>query len=457
MSSETRLSGDSSASDSCSASLDYRSQFNFDSAFTYSQSSDVSSLQDNDSAVGAWQTVTEQLIIGGAKVLAVLSLPISWPLVVRRVPQGKRAVTYRLGRKAVDRQPGLYLHLPSLDTDYEFDLGDTTLPVILEKVLTVDSGVVTLVTDVVYRITCADRFFVGYADSLSLFSSFVDSCLRRQISSSQLSHLTDDRLLVERDVFRDLTQSTQKWGLAVESLKIRDVHVVEQPPAEGATVDILRCLSAMLRSTSSAENQPDLLLPQFIVNREMTNPFGLQRDADCQLLSPEGGVVTESSSHISPNSVHCQEPVCVVNNTIAAASTQPADTDQVMSGSTEGEHCANTAVDEIVGQVERAVATVQRVDSGACGVYGLEIRDPACSLTITFSPDKCHVTRVSDLSSLQLDALVSTTSHVLRQMLRGSPEVIRSWVKGLVSVRGDLGKVRLLLSNLAEVSATSQP
>lgn len=162
----------------------------------------------------------DTLIIGAALALLVL---IILGMAVRIVPEYRRLVLFRLGRSLGAKGPGLILLIPFVDQGVNVDLRETFFDVPPQTCITADNASVSidfLVYDKVIdpvRSVLEVEAFQGAARGLAI------TTLRAVVGAMALDDVLSKRDEINRVLHEKLDEVTDRWGIRVTAVEIREV------------------------------------------------------------------------------------------------------------------------------------------------------------------------------------------------------------------------------------------
>lgn len=135
----------------------------------------------------------------------------------------------RLGKLSAIRGPGLFVILPFVDAVASWlDQRIQTTEINAEQALTKDTVPVNIDAAVFWQIHDPERAALEIADDRQAITRVSQTSLREMVNSSLLSTLLSDRKQGDALLCQEIGRKTAEWGVAVTSLKIRDIGV---PPA----------------------------------------------------------------------------------------------------------------------------------------------------------------------------------------------------------------------------------
>lgn len=158
-------------------------------------------------------------------IMIVCTFPFSLIYCVKIVREYERAVLFRLGllRKKETVGPGMFFILPCLDEIVIIDLRTVSFDVPKQEVLTKDSVTVYVDAVVYYNIqkpldaVCKVE---NFDKSTRLLAA---TTLRTILGTKNLTELLSDREAISKAIVDQIEGPTDRWGIEVERLEIKDV------------------------------------------------------------------------------------------------------------------------------------------------------------------------------------------------------------------------------------------
>jgi regulator of protease activity HflC (stomatin/prohibitin superfamily) len=172
-------------------------------------------------------TCLEHFVVGFVGFIFCV-IPIFWPFCIRILRQYERCVHFRLGKlQAKQKGPGLFFFIPFVDDVRTVDLRVQSLDVEPQDMITKDS-VTAYIDAVVY-------FFVDDAcKAITVIEKFKfatgligATTLRSIVGESELDELVQTRETITRRLKMILDRETDRWGVKITMVEIRDIRLPE--------------------------------------------------------------------------------------------------------------------------------------------------------------------------------------------------------------------------------------
>uniref|UniRef100_A0A1B6K8N3 Band 7 domain-containing protein n=1 Tax=Graphocephala atropunctata TaxID=36148 RepID=A0A1B6K8N3_9HEMI len=190
----------------------------------------VSKAQENVTSARPKPSAAERAAVFGSMALFILTFPISVFFVFKKVTEYERAVIFRLGRlrSGGARGPGLFFVLPCTDDYFMVDLRTITFDVPCQEILTKDC--VTVAVDAVVFYSVANPLsailnIVSYSYSTRTLAA---TTLRNVMGTCNLAEILAQRESLAAIMQGTLDEATERWGIKVERVEIKDVRLPAQ-------------------------------------------------------------------------------------------------------------------------------------------------------------------------------------------------------------------------------------
>ncbi|NUM43294.1 MAG: slipin family protein [Anaerolineales bacterium] len=139
----------------------------------------------------------------------------------------ERAVIFRLGRYAGMRGPGLYVVLPFLESHRKVDIRTNTVAVQPQEAITKDSVTVKVDAVLWYKLSNPGKAMVSVADPHTAVYQVTQTSLRNIIGQHKLDEVLRERDAINSALLKIVDDNTEKWGISVELIEIKDVEIPE--------------------------------------------------------------------------------------------------------------------------------------------------------------------------------------------------------------------------------------
>ena len=145
---------------------------------------------------------------------------------IKVADQWEKAVVLRLGRYVGLRGPGLFMIVPVVDSISQFvDQRVRVTDVKAESALTRDTVPVNVDAIIFWLVWNAEKSVLEVMDFDAAIGLSAQTALRESIGRHELAQMITERETLGHELQRILDEKTNPWGITVQSVEIRDVHI----------------------------------------------------------------------------------------------------------------------------------------------------------------------------------------------------------------------------------------
>jgi uncharacterized membrane protein YqiK len=161
-----------------------------------------------------------------APVVAGLVVGFYFLFAIRVAEQWERAAVLRLGRYIGLRGPGIFIIVPIVDrVSLYVDQRVRVVEVKAESALTRDTVPVNVDAIVFWMVWNAEKSILEVVNFSEAIMMSAQTALRESIGRHDLAQMITERETLGRELQRILDEKTNPWGITVQSVEIRDVHI----------------------------------------------------------------------------------------------------------------------------------------------------------------------------------------------------------------------------------------
>jgi regulator of protease activity HflC (stomatin/prohibitin superfamily) len=147
-------------------------------------------------------------------------------IAIKVADQWEKVAVLRLGRYIGLRGPGLFTIIPIVDSVTQYvDQRIRVTDVKAESALTRDTVPVNVDAIVFWLVWNAEKSLLEVSDFESAIALSAQTALRESIGRHELSQMITERETLGHELQRILEDKTNPWGITVQSVEIRDVHI----------------------------------------------------------------------------------------------------------------------------------------------------------------------------------------------------------------------------------------
>ena len=172
------------------------------------------------SGAGAW--LSDQPVIAVAGILAGAYFLFA----IKVVRQWEKVAVLRFGRYLGLRGPGLTMIVPVVDTLSSYvDQRVRVTKVTAESALTRDTVPVNVDAIVFWVVWNAEKSILEVENFIDAITMSAQTALRESIGRHELAQMITERETLGHELQHILDEKTNPWGITVQSVEIRDVHI----------------------------------------------------------------------------------------------------------------------------------------------------------------------------------------------------------------------------------------
>jgi regulator of protease activity HflC (stomatin/prohibitin superfamily) len=161
-----------------------------------------------------------------ALAMAGLAVGLYFLFAIRVAEQWEKAAVLRLGRYVGLRGPGIFMIVPVIDRiSLYVDQRVRVVDVNAESALTRDTVPVNVDAIVFWMVWNAEKSILEVVDFNEAIAMSAQTALRESIGRHDLAQMITERETLGRELQRILDEKTNPWGITVQSVEIRDVHI----------------------------------------------------------------------------------------------------------------------------------------------------------------------------------------------------------------------------------------
>ncbi len=145
---------------------------------------------------------------------------------IKVAEQWQKAAVLRLGRYIGLRGPGIFFIVPVIDSISQYvDQRVRVTDVKAESALTRDTVPVNVDAIVFWLVWNAEKSILEVMDFDQAITMSAQTALRESIGRHDLAQMITERETLGKELQRILDEKTNPWGITVQSVEIRDVHI----------------------------------------------------------------------------------------------------------------------------------------------------------------------------------------------------------------------------------------
>ncbi len=161
-----------------------------------------------------------------APAAAGIAIGLYFLFAIRVAEQWEKAAVLRLGRYTGLRGPGIFMIVPVIDEiSLYVDQRVRVVEVSAESALTRDTVPVNVDAIVFWMVWNAEKAILEVVNFSEAVMMSAQTALRESIGRHDLAQMITERETLGHELQRILDEKTNPWGITVQSVEIRDVHI----------------------------------------------------------------------------------------------------------------------------------------------------------------------------------------------------------------------------------------
>jgi len=166
--------------------------------------------------------------MSGAAIVLLIIVIIIIINGIRIINQYERGVVFRLGKvQSGVKQPGLRLIIPIIDQMRKVPLRTVTLPIETQKIITKDNVSIDVAAVAYYQVVDPIKSIVEIENVVSATYQIAQTTVRNVVGQTTLDHVLSETVALNEKVKAILDQATEKWGIYVSNVELKDIQLPE--------------------------------------------------------------------------------------------------------------------------------------------------------------------------------------------------------------------------------------
>lgn len=137
----------------------------------------------------------------------------------------QRSVVFRLGRFYKVKGPGIYWIIPFVDQRKRIDMRTMTIDIESQETVTKDSVTIRVNAVLYFKIHEPEKAVIEVRDFMNATYQASLTALRNVIGQHNLDEILKDREDINTAIKKIVDQITDKWGLTVDYIEMKDVEI----------------------------------------------------------------------------------------------------------------------------------------------------------------------------------------------------------------------------------------
>ncbi len=146
---------------------------------------------------------------------------------IRQIEQYQRGVVFTLGKFTGIKNPGWRLIIPIFQRMKKMDIRTKTVDVADQEIITKDNIPANINAVVYYKIIDSAKAVLEVEDYFYAISQLAQTTMRNAVGERTLDELLQKRAEIAESIKEELDEKTNKWGIDVEALELKDIIIPE--------------------------------------------------------------------------------------------------------------------------------------------------------------------------------------------------------------------------------------
>lgn len=165
--------------------------------------------------------------LGGGIGLIVAGLVFFFIFFIRQINQYEKGLLFTLGKFTGIKEPGWKIVIPVFQSLRKVDIRTKVVDVPDQEVITKDNIPVTVNAVVNYKIVDTEKAILEVEDFYYAISQLAQTTMRNAVGERTLDDLLSKRSEIAEKIKIELDAKTDRWGIDVENLELKDVVLPE--------------------------------------------------------------------------------------------------------------------------------------------------------------------------------------------------------------------------------------
>lgn len=161
-------------------------------------------------------------------VFIIVGLVVFVVVFIRQINQYERGVMFTLGKYTGTKSPGWRIVIPIIQSMHKVDIRTKAVDVPDQEVITKDNIPVSINAVVYYKIMDASKAVLEVENFYYAISQLAQTTMRNAVGEKTLDELLQKRAEIAEKIKTELDSKTDKWGIDVEALELKDVIIPEK-------------------------------------------------------------------------------------------------------------------------------------------------------------------------------------------------------------------------------------
>merc|ERR1711953_1322842 len=176
---------------------------------------------------------TSYLLTFLSYVFLVLTLPLTYWIIVKKLGEFDRLVVFRLGKMIGVKGPGRVIIFPWMDRTKKGDVRAAAFSVPPQQFITCDGGIIEMGADIQYGIVDVVTMVSEVADHQDILRSLSKTLMIKILVKKSVRQVEKERRRPAAEIQDEINLQVRQWGIDVQKVELSEPKVLKAPENGG--------------------------------------------------------------------------------------------------------------------------------------------------------------------------------------------------------------------------------
>jgi regulator of protease activity HflC (stomatin/prohibitin superfamily) len=157
--------------------------------------------------------------------IILVALVVFLIIFIKQINQYERGLMFTLGKYSGTKEPGWRIVVPVFQNMVKVDIRTKAVDVPDQEAITRDNIPVNINAVVYYKVIDSSKAILEVENFYYAISQLAQTTMRNTVGEKTLDEILQNRAEIAEKIKDDLDKKTDKWGIDVESLELKDVII----------------------------------------------------------------------------------------------------------------------------------------------------------------------------------------------------------------------------------------
>jgi len=157
--------------------------------------------------------------------ILLVALIVFLAVFIKQINQYERGLMFTLGKYSGTKNPGWRIVIPVLQNMVKVDIRTKAVDVPDQEAITRDNIPININAVVYYKVIDSSKAVLEVENFYYAISQLAQTTMRNTVGEKTLDEILQNRAEIAEKIKNDLDKKTDKWGIDVESLELKDVVI----------------------------------------------------------------------------------------------------------------------------------------------------------------------------------------------------------------------------------------